>query len=128
MCHQSVGLVARYLEAQGIPTVVMGCARDIVESCGVARFLFSDFPLGNSCGKPHDAQSQAETLALALGLFDSASAPRTTLASPQRWAADEAWKRDFMNVERLSDAQLARRRQEFESQKTVANKIKDGGG
>ena len=35
MCHQTVSLVARHLEASGIPTVVVGCARDIVEECGV---------------------------------------------------------------------------------------------
>ena len=48
ICHQSISLHARYLEAHGIPTVVMGCAKDIVEHCGVPRFLFSDFPLGNA--------------------------------------------------------------------------------
>ena len=54
MCHQTVSLIARYLEENGIPTVVMGCAKDIVEHCGVPRFLFSDFPLGNAAGKPKD--------------------------------------------------------------------------
>src|SRR5262249_11364096 len=43
VCHQSVGLAARMLEADGIATVVMGCAKDIVEYVGVPRFLFSDF-------------------------------------------------------------------------------------
>ena len=43
----------------GIPTVIMGGAKDIVEHCGVPRFLFSDFPLGNSAGRPFDAESQA---------------------------------------------------------------------
>jgi len=51
---QTSALVARHLEANGIPTVVMGCAKDIVEHAAVPRFLFSDFPLGNSAGKPHD--------------------------------------------------------------------------
>ena len=31
MCHQTVSLVARHLEANGIPTVIVGCAKDIVE-------------------------------------------------------------------------------------------------
>ena len=56
MCHQTVGLAARHLEAHGIPTVIMGCAKDIVEHCGVPRFLWSDFPLGNSAGRPFDFQ------------------------------------------------------------------------
>ena len=58
VCHQTCSLVARHLEAFGIPTVVMGCAKDIVEHAQVPRFLFSDFPLGNSAGKPHDVASQ----------------------------------------------------------------------
>ena len=56
VCHQTVSLVARHLEANGISTVVMGCAKDIVEHAAVPRFLFSDFPLGNSAGKPHDPE------------------------------------------------------------------------
>ena len=44
VCHQTASLVARHLEANGIATVVMGCAKDIVEHAGVPRFLFSDFP------------------------------------------------------------------------------------
>jgi D-proline reductase (dithiol) PrdB len=48
VCHQTISLAARYLEANGIPTVIMGCAKDIVEFAGVPRFLFNDFPLGNS--------------------------------------------------------------------------------
>ncbi|MGK0277225.1 MAG: D-proline reductase (dithiol) PrdB, partial [Ilumatobacter sp.] len=31
MCHQTVSLVSRHLEAQGITTIVVGSARDIVE-------------------------------------------------------------------------------------------------
>ena len=57
VCHQTMALVARHLEAAGLPTVVMGAAKDIVELCGVPRFLFSDFPLGNAAGRPRDIAS-----------------------------------------------------------------------
>ncbi|PMZ49099.1 hypothetical protein, partial [Pseudomonas sp. FW306-2-11AC] len=30
-CHQTTALVARHLERNGIPTVIMGCAKDIIE-------------------------------------------------------------------------------------------------
>jgi hypothetical protein len=90
VCHQSVSLIARQLEGNGIPTVVMGCAKDIVERCGVPRFVFSDFPLGNSVGRPHDAASQALTLELALRLLESAAGPRTTTQSPLRWSESPA--------------------------------------
>jgi hypothetical protein len=113
-----VSLTARHLEANGIPTVVMGCARDIVENAGVARFLFSDFPLGNSCGKPGDVESQRTLLAMALELLDTASAPRTTVQSPYRWAEDPSWKEDFYGLD-LTPEQIAKARAEFDDQKAV---------
>ena len=86
VCHQSVSLAARLLEANGIATVVMGCAKDIVEYVGVPRFVFSDFPLGNAAGRPNDPDSQAATLELALALLEKAPAARTTVQSPLLWS------------------------------------------
>ena len=120
VCHQTSALVARHLEANGIPTVVMGCAKDIVEYAAVPRFLFSDFPLGNSAGKPQDVASQAQTLELALRLLESASGARTTMQSPLRWSEDASWKLDYNNVAQLSPEELARRRAEFDKQKEIA--------
>ncbi len=120
VCHQTVSLTARYLEANGIPTVVMGCAKDIVEHAAVARFLFSDFPLGNSAGKPHDVASQDQTLELALQVLESASGPQTTRQSPIRWSASGDWKLDYLNLDRISADELARRRAEFDRQKELA--------
>ena len=120
-----MSLTARYLEANGIPTVVMGCAKDIVEHCGVPRFLFSDFPLGNAAGKPDDPASQRETLAMALDLLASATGPRTTRQSPQRWNDDAEWKLDFQNVERIPAEEIARRRAEFDEVKRIAKERRD---
>ncbi len=120
MCHQTVGLVARHLEASGLPTVIMGCAKDIVEHCGVPRFVWSDFPLGNSAGRPFDRESQALTLELALRLLEHAPGARTTVASPLRWAADPAWKATYLDVNKLSPEEIAERRREFDVVKAVA--------
>ncbi len=120
VCHQTVSLVARHLEENGIATVIMGCAKDIVEHAAVPRFLFSDFPLGNSAGKPHDVASQAFTLDLALKLLEEAKGPQTTVQSPLRWSDDPSWKLDYNNIERLSPDELARRRREFDAQKEAA--------
>ena len=98
----------------------MGCAKDIVEHCGVPRFVFSDFPLGNAAGKPHDIESQRQTLMLALEALDKASAPRTTLTSPQQWSPDTRWKTNFYSIAKLSDEELAQRR-------GALGKIKAGG-
>jgi hypothetical protein len=123
-----VSLVARHLEANGIPTVIMGCAKDIVEHAGVPRFVFSDFPLGNSAGKPFDAESQRATLALALDLLESAKGPRTTVRSPQRWSDDSSWKDDYLNLDKLSPEIIEQRRLEFAGHKAVAKTRRDEDG
>ena len=92
MCHQTVSLVARVLEANGIPTVVIGAARDIVEHCGVARFVHTDFPLGSPCGEPHSAAQHRDILEIGFKLLERAFGPRTTVQTPFKWSKGEAWK------------------------------------
>ena len=87
-----MSLVARHLEANGIPTVVFGAARDIVENCGVPRFAFVDYPLGNPCGRPFDPAEQHAVLAMGLELLETATEPRTTVAAPMVWSEDTRWK------------------------------------
>ena len=120
-----MSLVARHLEGSGIPTVIMGCAKDIVEHCGVPRFLFSDFPLGNSAGRPFDVESQALTLELALRVLETAPAARTTVQSPLRWRDDASWKLDFSNLDRMTPEQIAERRREFDEIKAIAKTKRD---
>lgn len=120
MCHQTVSLAARHLEANAIPTVVMGCAKDIVEWAGAPRFAFSDFPLGNPAGRPHDVESQAFTMEFALDVLEHAPAARTTVQSPLRWSESPDWKLDYSNVDMLSPEEIERRRREFDANKEIA--------
>jgi hypothetical protein len=60
--------------------------------CGVPRFVFSDFPLGNPTGRPFDAAMQREVLALGLDLLATATSPRTTVVNPHAWSEDQTWK------------------------------------
>jgi len=99
VCHQTVSLVARHLEENGIPTVVLGCARDIVECTGVARFLFTNFPLGNPCGKPFDVAMQREIIDMAFRMLETVEKPGTTIQSPYVWGEDESWKRKIFTKE-----------------------------
>ena len=126
VCHQTLALVARLLEESGIASVVMGCAKDIVEHVGVPRFVFSDFPLGNAAGRPHDVASQDATLALALALLEAAPAARTTVQSPLRWSDSAEWKLDYCNIARLSSDEIARRRAEFDAGKAQAKALREG--
>lgn len=124
VCHQTLSLVARYLEAAGISTVLLACAKDIVEHCGVPRVMFSDFPLGNAAGKPNDPDSQAATLELAFRTLESAPAARTTVQSPQRWSTSHAWKQDYSNVALVSEQELARLRSENDRAKEAAKALR----
>jgi hypothetical protein len=128
VCHQTVSLAARMLEENGIATVVMGCAKDIVERAGVPRLLFSDFPLGNAAGRPRDPESQAFTLDLALRVLETAPAPRTTVQSPLTWSASPDWKLDYSNIERLTPEEIRRRRAEFDKGKTQAKSAREAAG
>ena len=87
-----MSLVARHLEENGLPTVVIGAARDIVETAGVPRFLFVDFPLGAPCGEPWNVAQQRQILEMAFGLLETATEPRTTLEAGLRWSKGERWK------------------------------------
>ncbi|MBU3560725.1 hypothetical protein [Polynucleobacter hallstattensis] len=124
ICHQSQSLLARYLEEAGIPTVIMGAAKDIVEYCGVPRLLFSDFPLGNAAALPDNEQSQDSNFELALRLLESAPSARTTVQSPLVWDSDASWKLDYSNLERLSAEEITRLRDEAEKARITARDIR----
>ena len=124
VCHQSVSLAARALESSGITTVIMGCAQDIVEHVGVPRYLFNNFPLGNSAGLPGDFESQITIAKLALELLLFARKPRTTVQTQFIWNGDKDWQKDYANAKRLSPAEIARRRAEFDRGKQDASSIR----
>jgi hypothetical protein len=99
----------------------MGSARDIVEECGVARFVFTDFPLGNPCGKPWDAEMQRSIVGIALDLLEQAWMPRTTIQTPYQWNNDE-WREAFMRVDSANREALAR---EGEARRELQTKLKN---
>ena len=111
-----MSLIARHLEQNNIPTVIIGSGRDIVEHCGVPRFLFTDFPLGNPCGHPWARDMQRAIVAQALDLLETAVAPRTTVQAPFAWKEDPGWRARYNRVvpedwDRLAALGVERRRQ-----------------
>ncbi|MCP5025513.1 MAG: hypothetical protein GY929_04435 [Actinomycetia bacterium] len=103
-----MSLVARHLEEAGLPTVVIGAGRDIVEHCGVPRFLFTDFPLGNPVGRPGDAVMQKQCVEMALELLEHAFSPRTTVQTPFVWGDDHGWRDQYMLIDDANRAELSR--------------------
>jgi len=102
-------LVARHLEANGVPTVILGSALDIVEHCGAPRFVFNDFPLGNPAGHPWRPDMQRAIVEQGLRLLESASAPRATVTSPFAWKDDPGWRARYNRIDPAErEALLAR--------------------
>ena len=92
MCHQTVSLIARHLEANGIPTLCMASALDIVQAGRPPRISFVDFPLGHTVGKPFDRAGQLDIVRRGLlGLETLTHAEQADL-QPVRWADTEDWK------------------------------------
>ena len=119
-----MSLTARHLEENGLPTVIMGSARDIVEECGAPRLVFTDFPLGNPCGKPWDVEMQKAVVSTGLDLLERAWMPRTTVQTPFYWESEE-WRIDFMRVDDSNREALAREGEERRRFQAEAKRKRD---
>lgn len=124
VCHQSVAIAAHGLETAGIPTVIMGCARDLIEHVGVPRLLFNNFPLGNGAGLPHDRESQYQIARLATAMLETAHCARSTVQSPFTWSAENNWQKDYSNADLLDTQEIAKRRAAFDAVKVDAKGVK----
>jgi hypothetical protein len=92
VCHQSVGLIARELEAAGIATLCMTSALDITRAVNPPRAAFLDYPLGHTTGKPYDPELQRAIMRGALAAFESLTTPGSVKILPFVWSEDETWK------------------------------------
>jgi D-proline reductase (dithiol) PrdB len=91
-------LTARELESHGIATVIIGSGLDIVEKCGVPRYLHNDIPLGNPLGHPYAAAEQLASVASALQLIEQASVP-TIRFCKVKWHDGEGWRANYMKID-----------------------------
>jgi len=120
-----VSLIARHLEENGIPTVVIGSAKDIVEHTAVARFVFTDFPLGNPAGLPWQPEMQRAIVAQALDLLETATAPQTTVTAPFHWNGAPGWRAVYNRVT-PENAEYLRQKGEERRRRMLAKKpLKD---
>ena len=119
-----MSLIARHLEASGIPTIILGSARDIVEHCGVPRFLFTDFPLGNPCGKPYDLAMQRSIVSHCFDVLEEANGPGSTVVSPIQWDNDQSWRDRYLEVR---DEDRAKLRLKGEERKAGRKALKAAG-
>ena len=91
-----MGLIAREIEARGIPTLSMSSARSITAAANPPRGVYLDYPLGHTSGKPGDADNQLAIMRDTLKAFGSIDTPGTIVDLPYQWADDDAWKDSVM--------------------------------
>jgi len=91
-----VGLIAREIESQGIPTLSLSSALSITQSVNPPRAVFLDFPLGHTAGKALDEGLQDTIVEAALAAFETMERPGSVQKLPFHWADDDAWKDSVM--------------------------------
>lgn len=85
MCNQTVGLVQREIEKQGITTVGISIARNISEKVKPPRTYFLRYPFGHPLGEPFKEKQQMQIFRDCLDLLESAEEPGVIIDSPYRW-------------------------------------------
>jgi len=102
-----VGLIARSIEAAGIPTLCMTSALSITRSVAPPRAAFLDYPLGHTTGKPGDPALQRSILRDALSAFSRLDEPGDVLTLDYAWAEDDDWKDAVMRPRTTADRDAA---------------------
>lgn len=92
-----MGLIARQLEAAGIPTVSLTSAHDITRSVNPPRAVFLDYPLGHTSGRVKQTELNRDIVHDALGAFHELQVPGSMVHLPYRWSeSNDDWKDGVM--------------------------------
>ncbi len=83
-----MGLVARVVEAAGIPTALVSTGRDLTAQVLPPRSLFVNAPMGNHFGEPGAAEQQRRILTAALELPWTVDHPGAIVDWPEPWHED----------------------------------------
>jgi len=106
-CHQATAVLARALEARGLPTLMLSTLRDISEAYQPPRTALVDYPIGSPCGRVGDPEHQRATLRAALGCPLDTSTPQLhTVDLPYQADGGRDWiettlaayRADFANI------------------------------
>jgi hypothetical protein len=80
-----VPVLARWIEAQGIPTVVVTMMPAVAEERKAPRIVGVEFPFGHAFGMPRDRVMQRRVLELALRVLAGAGAAGTRVDLDVEW-------------------------------------------
>jgi D-proline reductase (dithiol) PrdB len=80
-----VPVLARWIEAAGIPTVIVTMMPSVAEERRAPRIVGVEFPFGHPFGMPHDSGMQRRTLELALRVLAGAASFGTRVDLDVEW-------------------------------------------
>ena len=78
-------MLARWIEAAGIPTVVVTMMPDVADALLTPRVVGVEFPFGHPFGMPGDRAMQRRVLAAALTVLGGAARPGTRVDVDLEW-------------------------------------------
>jgi hypothetical protein len=80
-----VPVLARWIEAAGIPTVVVTMMPDVADALLAPRVVGVEFPYGHPFGMPDDRAMQRRVLETALTVLSGAARPGTRVDVDLEW-------------------------------------------
>lgn len=86
-----MGLIARTIEAAGVPTISMTSAWDITEAVVPPRSVFFHAPLGHTTGPAGDVDAQLSLVRAALNAGMTARRGEI-VRLPMKWRDDPGWE------------------------------------
>ena len=84
-----MGLIARIVEAAGIPTISISLTKELTLAVGVPRAIFLKWPLGHPLGEPDRPAQQRTVIYVALHTLLTAQAPGTLAEPAFRWRRED---------------------------------------
>jgi D-proline reductase (dithiol) PrdB len=85
ICHHSLAIIQRVLEAASLTTISLTVEPDLMKRVKVPRAMSVDFPPGCPVGEPTDRDKQLKVVREALEYLTTMKQPGTVWKSPFKW-------------------------------------------
>ena len=83
-----MGLVARFLEENGIATILLTMTPEFNREIGIPRIAAIEYPYGRVVGEVNDVEGQRQVLMESLSVLDTAKNPGEVVHLPYIWHED----------------------------------------
>ncbi|MBW2497834.1 MAG: hypothetical protein JRF61_11220 [Deltaproteobacteria bacterium] len=110
-----MGLIAREIEARGIPTLCLSSALSITRAVNPPRAAYLDFPLGHTAGKAHEPTINSAIMRDALEAFEKIRTPGEIVRLAHEWCDDDAWKDESTHPTDSKDVPKDERAERFDT-------------